>query len=74
MKMAKGIITIDENFCKGCELCISVCPKKILMLNPEKINSNGYNPAIIMDIDSCIACGNCARICPEIAIKVEKID
>ena len=35
--MAKGKITIDENICKGCELCVSVCPKKVLKLSETKL-------------------------------------
>ena len=39
--MAKGKVTIDEVICKGCGLCVSVCPKKVLALSAEKINAAG---------------------------------
>jgi len=71
--MAKGKVTFNEDICKGCELCVSVCPKKIISLNTEKINSKGYNPAYVTDQESCIACGNCAIMCPDSVIKVERI-
>ena len=71
--MAKGKITIDENICKGCELCVSVCPKKVLKLSETKINDAGYNPAEVVN-DDCIACTSCARMCPDSAITVDKID
>ena len=71
--MAKGKVTFNEDICKGCELCVSVCPKKIISLNTEKINSKGYNPAYVTDQESCIACGNCAIMCPDSLIKVERI-
>mgnify|MGYP002074571126 FL=1 len=70
--MAKGKITIDENICKGCELCVSVCPKKVLKLSETRINEAGYNPAEVVN-DECIACTSCARMCPDSAITVEKI-
>jgi 2-oxoglutarate ferredoxin oxidoreductase subunit delta len=70
--MAKGVVFFKEDFCKSCELCVSVCPQKILELNLEKINSNGYYPVIVTDAELCIACANCARICPEIAINIGK--
>ena len=35
--MKKYIIYIDENVCKGCELCIFYCPKYVLKL-AEKMN------------------------------------
>ena len=31
--MAKGRVTIDEVICKGCGLCVSVCPKNVLALS-----------------------------------------
>jgi len=65
-------VTIDEGVCKGCSLCKSVCPKKILELNREKLNAKGYNPAAQTDPGACVACAICAIICPESAIKVEK--
>lgn len=70
--MAKGIIFINEEKCKSCELCVSVCPKKILEITTERINSKGYYPSMITDMDSCIACMSCGRICPEIAITIGK--
>lgn len=62
---------IDETVCKGCGLCVAVCPKKILQLCQERINPKGYNPAELMDRDACIGCAICATICPDSAITVE---
>lgn len=71
--MAVGKVTFFEERCKGCELCVSVCPKKILILNREKFNSKGYNPACITEQEKCIACGNCAIMCPDSVIMVERL-
>lgn len=68
--MAKIIINYDK--CKGCELCTSVCPKKILEISKDKLNNKGYNPVDIIDMDKCISCAMCAKICPDCVIKVEK--
>lgn len=65
-------VTINEALCKGCELCVSVCPKKILLLNGKKLNAKGYNPVYVIDMEQCIACAMCAVICPDSVIKVEK--
>jgi len=70
-KMANKV-TINEDVCKGCGLCTTVCPKKIMVLNRNKLNTKGYNPAMVDDIEKCIACGMCAIMCPDSAIKVEK--
>lgn len=37
--MAKGKVTFDDDACKGCELCVAVCPVKIIELNREKITA-----------------------------------
>ena len=65
-------LTIDEEKCKGCGLCIEVCPKKILVLSDEKINQQGYHPVTVTDLHSCVACASCAKICPVIVFTIEK--
>lgn len=68
--MAK--VTFDEERCKGCKLCTTVCSKKIVVINAEKLNKKGYHPADVVEMDKCIGCGFCAIICPDCAIEVEK--
>lgn len=70
--MAKGRVTINVERCKGCGLCVSVCPKKILSLDKNTINSKGYNPSSCINPDECIGCANCALICPDSVITVER--
>lgn len=70
--MAKGKVTINEVICKGCGLCVSVCPKSVLALSTTKINPAGYNPAEMINED-CIACTSCAKMCPDCAIVVERL-
>ena len=66
--------TINENLCKGCALCVEVCPKKIIHLQQDKLNAKGYTPAYISeeDMEKCIACAFCGMMCPDSAIVVEK--
>lgn len=68
--MAK--VTIIEERCKGCGLCVRACPKGIMQLSKSKLNSKGYHPAEVMDQEACIACAACARTCPDVVITVEK--
>lgn len=68
-----GRVNFDEDRCKGCELCTTVCPVKIVSIDTEKINVKGYHPATIKEMEKCIACGSCAKICPDAVIKVEKL-
>ncbi len=68
--MAK--LTFKTDNCKGCGLCVDVCPKKVLTLAADKINKKGHHPVEAVDIDSCIGCAFCATMCPDCIIKVER--
>lgn len=65
-------VTFNTERCKGCGLCIEACPKKILELAKDTLNSKGYHPARMTEQDKCIACAMCALMCPDCVIKVEK--
>ena len=56
-------ISVDR--CKGCGLCIDVCPKHVLVLDPAVVNALGYHPVRLIDAASCTSCALCARICPD---------
>lgn len=68
--MAK--VNFNTNLCKGCGLCVDVCPKKIIELETKEVNSKGYYPAHCTDLEQCISCAFCARMCPDCVITVEK--
>ncbi|HEX3027713.1 MAG TPA: 4Fe-4S dicluster domain-containing protein [Clostridia bacterium] len=68
--MAK--VTFNEERCKGCQLCITVCPKKIVVMDDHKLNAKGFHPAGVSDMSQCIGCAFCATICPDCVIEVEK--
>ena len=65
-------LTINEERCKGCALCVRACPKDILRLSETKLNSKGYHPAELTDPEQCVACASCARTCPDAVIEIEK--
>ena len=69
----RGRIKINRELCKGCYLCISVCPKKIISTS-QKLNQQGYYPAKSTDNSSeeikCTGCAMCATMCPDVAIEV----
>ncbi len=74
MVKAKGKVVFDEDRCKGCELCTTVCPVNIIKMDESRINAKGYHPATIYEMDKCIACASCAIICPDLVITVKKVD
>jgi len=69
--MAAQII-VDELYCKGCNLCVDVCPEKIMELDMDKLTAKGYHPAVCTDLEKCILCLQCATMCPDVAITIVK--
>ena len=68
-KKVRGTILISAEFCKGCELCMTFCPQRVLRLS-AKINAAGYPVATLIDNGKCTGCAICALVCPEVAIEV----
>jgi 2-oxoglutarate ferredoxin oxidoreductase subunit delta len=72
-KSERGRITIDRERCKGCYLCIYVCPNEVIIIS-RSLNQQGYYPVEPRDNGNaskgCIGCAMCATICPDIAIEV----
>ncbi len=68
--MAK--ISFKSDVCKGCGLCVTACPKKIVALDENVLNAKGHHPAKCTDTDACIGCASCALMCPDCVITVEK--
>jgi 2-oxoglutarate ferredoxin oxidoreductase subunit delta len=56
--------------CKGCGLCVDVCPQHVLELDESVVNGLGYNPVVLTDAAGCTSCALCARICPEAGFEV----
>ena len=68
--MGRGTIVIEESYCKGCELCTSVCPKCLIHM-ADHFSVRGYRPATLVDPQgTCTGCMLCATTCPDAAITV----
>lgn len=74
MTVKRGKLEIDERRCKGCELCIDVCPKKVIVLS-AKLGPSGHYPALFRETgDHCTACRLCVIVCPDIAITLYQLE
>ena len=62
-------VIFNREKCKGCELCASFCPKKIIEMDTQ-VNQKGYCPAMITRQEECIGCQSCATVCPDCAIEI----
>jgi len=54
-------IKLNKAWCKGCNICVALCPKQVLGLD-----TNGKIE--MLDADNCIKCGQCEQRCPDFAI------
>ena len=66
-------LQFNKDKCKGCELCVSFCPKKILALD-ETVNAKGYRPAGVVNQAECIGCQSCAMMCPDLCITIWEVE
>jgi 2-oxoglutarate ferredoxin oxidoreductase subunit delta len=64
---------IEERLCKGCGLCVSVCPKNVLEIS-KTVNSKGYFPAFQARPEDCITCAVCCTMCPDVAITITEVE
>ena len=62
VKKDKNLV-VKEEWCKGCNICVEFCPKKVLEIKDGKVK--------IVDIETCIKCGLCELRCPDYAIYLE---
>lgn len=64
---------VDNERCKGCGLCVAVCPKNVLEMS-ENVNAMGYFPVCQARPEDCIFCTLCCMMCPDVAITVSKTE
>lgn len=57
------ILTLE--WCKGCDICVKVCPERCLILNAEQ-------KVELVDPEACTGCRICEWLCPDFAIDVKK--
>lgn len=62
-------VTRYSNLCKSCGECIMKCPVNAISWHDKELGMLG-EPAIFIDLDKCIGCETCERICPDHAIEI----
>jgi 2-oxoglutarate ferredoxin oxidoreductase subunit delta len=62
-KQDRGTVDIEPDLCKGCGLCIAMCPSDLLVRS-EHLNRLGYRYAEYVG-HGCNGCAVCFHACPE---------
>ena len=63
------MIEINEDWCKGCNLCINRCPVDALE-ESDILNRRGVHPPQLKNENECNDCRLCELICPDMALTV----
>lgn len=62
-------VWVNEARCKGCDICVSLCPAGVLAMVYAPKRTLGSVIEVI-EPDSCIGCRDCELQCPDFAIYV----
>lgn len=67
--LPRGQVFLIPERCKGCEICVHLCPQQVLQVS-ERTNAKGYHiPEIApQHEEACVHCEFCTMVCPEFAI------
>lgn len=66
----KHAILLRPFYCKGCGLCVDICPTGVLLLSNNKRSKWGIS-VIKSAPEYCIGCRMCEQRCPDFAIMVD---
>lgn len=78
--MSQARTKIDDNCCKGCNICVSICPVDVYA-EGVAVSSRGYPVPVIAHPEKCMdarrgsgekkKCELCVYVCPDQAIRWE---
>jgi len=63
--IVKAEILIDPDWCKGCNICVALCPTQVLALDE-------HEKATVIALERCTLCRSCELHCPDLAIEVRR--
>lgn len=64
-------ITVDKFLCKGCGICVDMCPRGVFLWAKD-LSKRGFKYPVPENVEKCVGCRLCEIICPDFAISVEK--
>ena len=60
-------LLIQRSWCKGCRICVTFCPKKVLELDSEDKVYMKYP-------EKCIYCKLCELRCPDLVFEIKEVE
>lgn len=63
-------ISLNPKWCKGCYICVEVCPQKVFGQQAE-VSEKGFPQVVILYPEKCTRCLQCEMLCPDLAINLE---
>lgn len=71
--MAEGPFSVElvQELCKGCYICVGVCPKDVFEIGPQP-GPGGFRPVLVSRPQDCTGCQLCVIYCPDFALHVEE--
>ncbi len=67
-KGPRGEVIIFATWCKGCRICVELCPTRVLAMDEDE-----DHPRIVA-AEKCTACHFCDTHCPDLALVVRRLD
>ena len=69
VRIPLGQVYLIPERCKGCNICVELCPQDVLQVS-DQTNAKGYHlPEIVIGKErACVHCEFCSVVCPEFAI------
>lgn len=70
---SRARIQVNKDWCKGCHICVEVCPQHVLEVDQEGF-LRGFHPVRVARPEDCTLCRQCELLCPDLAISVEDVE
>jgi len=60
-------VSVNGSLCKGCGICVEICPRKALVMSGRRGELGYFNPELR---GTCVGCRLCEWYCPDFAMTI----
>jgi 2-oxoglutarate ferredoxin oxidoreductase subunit delta len=69
-KVKSFSVSINQDWCKGCYICLEICPAEGIFNIAAEVSDKGFRPVEVQNLTLCTGCKLCELLCPDLAIVV----